>query len=51
MGTAKVKHGDSDVVSGAVFQKDKIQPRHITTETLEIQRLDMMSVKLPEKIS
>lgn len=30
MGTAKVKHGDSDLVSGVVFQEDKIQPRHIT---------------------
>lgn len=51
MGTAKVKHGNSDVVSGVVFQKDKIQPRHITIETLKSQRLNMMSVRLPEKSS
>lgn len=51
MGTVKVKHGDSDVVSGVVFQDDKIQPRHITVETFGNQRLNMMSVKVPEKNS
>lgn len=35
LGTAKVKHGDGDVVSGVVFQEDKIQQRHITIETLQ----------------
>lgn len=35
MGTAKVKHGDGDVVSGVVFQEDKIQPRQTITETLQ----------------